>query len=362
MRHLAVLLAVVGASAGSVVSAAAAPPTGMPPVRHVWVIVLENKNFDATFGPDSQAPYLSNELTKKGQLLTQYYGTTHLSLGNYVAMVSGQGANLLTQTDCQIYTDVFPGAVGPDGQAVGLGCVYPSAVKTVADQLQAKGLAWRGYMQDMKTPCRHPELNTRDQTQSAKPGDQYAARHNPFVYFHSIIDTPACAAYDVPLEGALEADLAMGAAAPAFSLISPDLCEDGHDAPCADGRPGGLVSADAFLREWVPRILDSAAYDDGGMVVVTFDEAEFGSTSSDVTSCCGQPPPGGGRTGAVVLSPFIRKGTVNDTPYNHYSLLRTVEDLYRLSHLGHAADSGVTAFGSDVFTRSHRRPTAPSRR
>ena len=81
------------------------------------------------------------------------------------------------------------GTVAPQ-QAVGNGCVYPAGVKTVADQLEAKGLTWRGYMEDMGTPCRHPAANAADDTQKAKVGDQYAARHNPFVYFHSITDSP----------------------------------------------------------------------------------------------------------------------------------------------------------------------------
>ena len=91
-----------------------------------------------------------------------------------------------------------PGTIGADGQAMGAGCVYPSSVKTVADQLTAAGLTWGGYMEDMgntttgdKT-CRHPALNSPDSTQQATATDQYAARHNPFVYFHSIIDSPDC--------------------------------------------------------------------------------------------------------------------------------------------------------------------------
>src|SRR5256885_16925251 len=91
------------------------------------------------------------------------------------------------------YTTLFrfsfnfvPGVIAPDGQAIGQGCVYPTGVKTVADQLEAAGLTWKGYMEDMGTACRHPALNSRDTTQQAKVGDQYAARHDPFVYFHSL--------------------------------------------------------------------------------------------------------------------------------------------------------------------------------
>jgi hypothetical protein len=202
---------------------------------------------------------------------------------------------------------------------------------------------------------------TQDGTQSASAGDQYAARHNPFVYFHSIIDDPArCAAHVVDLK-ALPADLASEKTTPAFSFISPNLCNDGHDAPCVDGKPGGLVSADAFLQEWVPRITSSPAFAKNGVLIVTFDEAEVGDAATDTRACCHEPTgpntlmpgivgPGGGRTGTVVLGPKIRPGTVSDEPYNHYSLLRTFEDLFGLTHLGFAGQAGLRAFGGDVFT------------
>lgn len=351
---LAALLAAIGG----------APPAGAapPPIRHVFVIMLENKNFSEAFAAGSPAPYLSHTLPDQGELVANYYATGHQSLDNYVAMVSGQAPNPITQSDCQFYTDVVPGTIGADGQALGQGCVYPSTVKTVADQLRAKGLTWRGYMQDMgnsatepKT-CRHPALNSQDKTQSARAGDQYAARHNPFVYFHSIIDDPAtCNASDVPLDR-LHGDLASDATTPNLAFISPNLCEDGHDAPCVDGRPGGLTSADAFLRAWVPRILASPAYRQDGMLVVTFDEAEF----ADASACCDEQPgpntpnpggllpgPGGGKSGAVVLSPWTVPGSINARPYNHYGLLRSVEDIFGLAPLGYAAR--VSGFGADVY-------------
>jgi len=238
--------------------AQARTPSGPPPVGHVFVIVLENENASTSFGPDSPAPYLSRTLPGQGAFIPDYYGVTHLSLGNYVALVSGQGANPQTQADCQIYTDFVGGVTGLDGQAIGQGCVYPASVKTIADQLTAHGLSWKGYMEDMGNDtsreaalCGRPQLNTRDNTQSATPDDQYAARHNPFVYFHSIVDDGvSCEQHDVPL-WQLPADLAKARNTPSFSFITPDLCNDGHDGDgtpgsCADGGPGGLVAADAF--------------------------------------------------------------------------------------------------------------------
>jgi hypothetical protein len=330
--------------------------SALPPIKHVFIIVLENKDYSDTFGPDSKAPYLARNLTGQGQLLTHFHGIGHLSLPNYVAMVSGQSPNPQTQADCQFYTDFAPGTIGADGQALGQGCVYPATVKTIADQLEAKGLTWKGYMEDMGTPCRHPVIGAHDETQSAKANDQYAARHNPFVYFHSIIDTPACDANDVPLDR-LPTDLGSASRTANYTFITPDLCADGHDAGCPDGSPGGLEGIDAFLRKWVPRILASPAYKAGGLLIVTFDEA-----ASDNAACCNEqtgpntpnpagpePGPGGGKTGAVLLSQYIQPGSTNPTEYNHYSLLRSMEDLFGLPHLAFAAQDGLKPFGSDVF-------------
>ena len=334
-------------------SAAAAPP----PIKHVFVIVLENKGFDTTFGPGSQAPYLAQTLTSQGELLTQYYGIGHASLDNYIAMVSGQAPAIVTQADCPFYTDFFPGTIGSDGQAIGQGCVYPATVKTVADQLAAKGLTWRGYMEDMASNCQHPAFNSFDQTQSATAASQYAARHNPFVYFHSLIDSGQCAANDVPL-GRLDTDLASAATTPNLAFITPDLCNDAHDSSCADGGPGGLPAANSFLQTWVPKITGSPAWGEGSLLIVTFDEADTG----DASSCCGETPGpnspnpggttqgnGGGRIGAVLLSQFVQPGSTDATPYNHYSLLRSIEDIFGLDHLGFAAKSDLQAFGSDVY-------------
>jgi hypothetical protein len=333
-----------------------AASTAPPPVRHVFVVNLENKGYDETFGPSSPAPYLSKTLTAQGQLLTQYYGTAHNSLPNYVAQVSGQGPNPQTQADCQNYSDfVQTGTAAPD-QAVGQGCVYPKAVQTVADQLEAKGLTWRGYMEDMGTPCRHPQANAADDTQKAKVGDQYAARHNPFVYFHSITDRPSCAANDVDL-AQLTTDLASVSTTRNLTYITPNLCNDAHDSPCVDGRPGGLVTADQWLSTWVPKILASPAFRADGLLVVTFDEADTGDQDG-AAACCGEGPGpnsplpgiyglGGGRTGTVLVSPFLQPGTLNNTAYNHYGLLRTIEDTFGLAPLGYAQTA--RGFGYDVW-------------
>lgn len=390
----------------------AAAATSLPPIRHVWIVMLENES-DANAFESTQNSYLPS-LRAQGAYIPGYFGTGHQSLDNYIALMSGQGANSDTQGDCQVYQDVAPGQA--DGAAYGQttassGCVYPSGTRTLVDQLSALGYSWKGYMEDMgqdsgrdaPVTCSKPATPVRDPTQSAEgpsssngnQGDQYAVRHDPFMYFHSIIDNAqACTAHVVRLQdGAtgLVHDLGSTLTTPSFSFVTPNLCDDGHDpssasttqtcaAPDAGGRSsaGGLTAIDDFLSIYVPQIVHSPAFQKDGMLVVTFDE----STASDASGCCdeqsgqntgsaGISGQGGGQVGAVVLSPFVKPGTrAALRQYNHYSLLRTLEDIFHTTggddgdgHLGFAGNyhDGYSPcdmtvkpcqpdFGADVFT------------
>ncbi|HEX3472061.1 MAG TPA: alkaline phosphatase family protein [Silvibacterium sp.] len=365
-------------------------------VKHIFLIVLENENFSTTFGASSKAPYLSKTLTSQGAFLTGYFGTGHVSLDNYVSMISGQAGTTQTIADCQTYANFsLTGLTYVGSQAAGTGCVYPSSVLTIADQMKAAKLTWKGYMGDMgndpareSATCGHPKLNAADLTQIAEApstavplGDQYATRHDPFMYFHSITDSPDCQSNVVNLDANLAQDLSSVSSTANLTFITPSLCDDGHDAPCVDGRPGGLVSADAFLQKWIPIIMASPAYQQDGLIIINFDESSYGSVSVGAggsvaitfngNTCCNQQPGpnlgtypmtqslgsytinynnyGGDNTGAVLLSPFIKPGTVSSVPYNHYSMLRSIEDIFGLTHLGYAGSSGLVPFGSDIF-------------
>ncbi len=357
-------LAAVCLAAGA---APAAADPGPPHINHLFVIVLENENAENTFGAVPPAPYLGTTMRNAGAFIPNYNGIGHQSLDNYLALVSGQPPNLATQADCLLYTEMTPLMTNSDGVAVGQGCVFPRSVQTVANQLENSGHSWRGYMQDMANSvsagepatCRHPTLNGQDTTQSARPTDQYAARHDPFVYFHSIIDYATCQRNVVDLAN-LPEDLKKEATTPEYDFITPDLCADGHDATCADPTaPGGFAGINAFLSHWVPLIEASPAYRDHGAILVTFDESESGAES-----CCNepigpntfnnggpQPGNGGGKVGAVVVSPCVRPGTVTQVPYNHYSTLRWTEDNFGLAHLADAGTEGLAPFGTDVFSK-----------
>jgi len=332
--------------------------SGPHSIGHVFVINLENEDYESTWGAGSPARYLNTVLVPKGELLTQYFAVGHESLDNYIAEISGQSPNPSTQADCVKYVDFASKGVGANGQALGQGCVYPKSVSTIADQLSRAGKTWRAYQEDMGTPCRHPALGGIDTTIVAKPGDMYATRHDPFVYFHSIIDSPSCTR-DVVDFRHLATDLRSVAATPNLVFITPNVCHDGHDSPCVDGQPGGLVSADRFLAAEVPKILASPAYKADGLLVITLDEA----ATSDTTACCHTPPapntarpglngPGGGRIGTLLLSRRVKAGTTDATPYNHYALLCSIEDIFGLAHLGMAGAPGLACFGKDVYGAS----------
>jgi phosphatidylinositol-3-phosphatase len=351
-----------------------AVPAGLPPVRHVFILVLENQSFSTTFGEHTPAPYLAHALPSKGVLLTHYYGIGHWSLDNYLALISGQAPNSETQADCPALTEfrLSRPKLDANGQALGQGCIYPALVRTLADQLEAANLTWKGYMEDMGNDptregrtCGHSPLGDDERTGTATVTDKYAAKHDPFVYFRSIIDDQKrCDAHVVNLDK-LRADLRSADTTSNYSFITPNLCNDGHDAQCIDGKLGGYPAIEAFLKKWVPLIMKSPAYKKDGLLIITFDESD-GKGDDAATDCCGeqglpgepQQPgvvgPGGGRVGAVLLSRFIKPGTVSGVPYNHYSTLRYVEDQFGLEHLGYAGQTGLQAFGSDVFT-----PPAP---
>jgi phosphatidylinositol-3-phosphatase len=357
-------------------SSARAARESLPPIHHVFVLLLENQSYGVTFGSHSGAPYLARTLPDRGALLTHYYAIGHASLGNYIALVSGQAPNMATQLDCSTYEDFRASAPALDehGQLYGSGCVYPRSVRSLPDQLEAVGLSWRAYMEDMgKNPtrepatCGHVPLGAPETTNLASGGDQYAAKHNPFVYFHSIIDDQArCESHVVNLER-LPEDLSSDSTTANYTFITPNLCSDGHDVHCIDGRSGGLTAIDRFLRRWVPLIEAAPAFMADGMLIITFDESD-GAGGEGSSACCGEKAlpgarfqpgfsgPGGGRVGAIVLSKFVKPGTVSAVPYNHYSLLRTVEGIFGLPYLGYAAEKDLRVFGADVFSAA---PPAP---
>jgi hypothetical protein len=357
-------------SGGGSSEAGGGPAKKLPAIKHVWVVMLSDEPYASVFGPSSAAPYLSVTLEHKGELLGRYDAVAHEELANELALISGQGPTVETAANCPNYTEIAGASVGPEEQVLGSGCVYPPATQTLAGQLTAKHLTWRAYVQGIDESgsqvgaCAHPLLGQTDPTaaQSSSTG-AYATFRNPFVYFSSIVDSATCASDDVGL-ASLKGDLASVKTTPSFSYIVPDRCHDGNPTPCTPGAPAGMVPAQALLKQIVPEITGSKAYKESGLLVITVDEAPSSGAFADSSSCCGQPlfpndpvktlagaPRGGGTVGALLLSPYVKGATTSQEEFNHFSLLRTIEDFFSLQHLGYAGLTAVKSFEPEMFTR-----------
>lgn len=355
-------------TSGSSESAASAPAKSLPPIKHVFVIMLSDEPYASAFGPSSTAPYLVGTLEHEGKLLVDFHAVAHEELADEVALVSGQGPTAETAANCATYTAITPTGSEAHEQVVGNGCVYPRSVQTLPGALEAKHLSWRAYVQGIdeggpEGACPHPALGAADPTanQTASTG-AYATFRNPFVYFGSIVESPRCAVADVGLPS-LRVDLAKGRDVPNFSYIVPDRCHDGNPTPCTPGAPAGMAQANSFLAQVVPEITASTAYKDNGLLVITVDEAPSTGAFADSSSCCGQPlfpnvplktpagtPKGGGLVGALLLSPYVKGGTTSEEPYNDFSLLRTIEELFGLPHLGYTSLPAVKPLEPALFT------------
>lgn len=286
------------APAGSGTCGFMAPPHGG--YRHVVWIWMENHGYGSVIGSAS-APF-ENRLAAGCGLATNYHNVTHPSLPNYIAATSG----------------LAPGQLGPfypecDPSA---SCSAGPAVASIFSQAPT----WRAYEESIPRPC------------DTGSGGEYAARHNPPVYYGAL--AAGCAAGDVGF-GDFAADLASGNL-PAFSFVTPNLVDDTHDASVATG--------DRWLQATVGEITSSAAYRSGTVALfVTWDEGEGGSASA----CATNTTDAGCHVPAIVVSPSTPPGTQSAALFNHYSLLRTAEDLLGLPPLGQAAGAAsmVAAFG-----------------
>jgi phosphatidylinositol-3-phosphatase len=278
------------------------PPCGQASADHasyshvIW-LWMENHSYDEVVGSNS-APYLSS-LARACGLATNYHNISHPSLPNYIAATSGLGGR-----------DLAPFKVD---------CNPSASCSTDATSIFAQVPSWRAYEESMPTACDHQDS-----------GD-YAARHDPPVYYRSLSH---CSQRDVPL-----ADLASDLNAnslPAFSFITPNLCHDTHDCPVSAG--------DRWLASEVPRIVGSPTYRAGRTVLfITWDEGEGGSASD----CATNESDVGCHVATLIVSPSTPPGQRSGEHFNHYSLLRTTENLLRLPALGAAAgaSSMAEAFG-----------------
>jgi hypothetical protein len=342
-------------AAGAPASPAPPPPPGKPPsepkeppppaaeagpVKHVFVISLASPGYEQSLGAQSQMPYLSGTLRPKGELLSNYTLLGEAVLPNQIAAISGQPPNSATSAGCSTYAEFSPTTkTDANGVVHGVGCVYSVETLTLGDQLSSSRLTWRAYVDGMADEtgapanCVHPGTG---ESETATAGG-YAARQNPFVYFHTLLDLGDCSADDLPIDK-LTADLRKADKTPNYAFIAPTPCDSGATGQCAPGATEGPASADAFLASWVPKILASPAYKAGGLLIVNFGAANPPSTEAGAT------PTDPLRTGALLVSPFLTPGSTDGAAYNPYSLLRSTEDLFGLDPLGLAAGAKAKSF------------------
>jgi acid phosphatase len=267
----------VPGTSSTVPSTASLSPTSSPVTLHVMIIVEENHSYDEVIGNQAM-PFLNSLATRYG-LATDYSGVSHPSEPNYLAMISGSIWN--NPQDATPQDGTYPGP-------------------TLVDQLMAKGIGWKAYLEDMPTAC--------DTSDNYGPGG-YDVNHNPFMYFDSVRNSTAQCGRDVPFTQ-FAIDLNSGSAPP-FLFVAPNTTHDLHD--------GTYQQGDRWLAQQFGVILASSWYQQGGIVIVTFDEGE---TSDKV---------------ATIVVSAANHGSRLATPTNHYGLLRGVEELYGLPPLGAAA-------------------------
>ena len=257
-------------TSGGGTSTTPANPSGLPPVKHVFLIVLSGEGYQQMYGADTDLPYLAHHLLPKGELLTNYYAVAQSPLANAVALISGQGPTQQTVADCPTFTAIAPATLGHDGQVLGDGCTYPNKTLTLANQLTAKGYTWKAYVEGINDgptgvakTCRRPTLGAADPATAPQTGDPYVTWRNPFVYFDSLTARKACGKDDVGL-GQLSRDLRSKKTTPSFSYIVPGACDDGSQLPCVPGATPDPqqsdAATDAFLKSVVPAIERSPAY------------------------------------------------------------------------------------------------------
>ena len=272
--------------------------------RHVIWIWMENTPYTDIIG-SPQAPFV-NALAGKCGLATNYHNLTHPSAPNYLGATSGYlgGANDCTPYQC------------------------PDTNDNLFRQISStRGETWKAYEESMQQNCYDP-------ASAANPGlntvGLYDSLHNPPIYYTDLADL--LARYDVPMgtvtQGAFAHDLATRL--PTFSFITPNKCNDDHDCAVSVG--------DAYLTSLIGAIVASHEYRDGHTAIfLTWDEGE-GGVSND---CADNTTDVGCHVATLVISPSTRPGTQSAVLYNHYSLLKTTEELLHLPLLGHAADPAV---------------------
>src|SRR5580692_3024178 len=331
----------MAASAGPVSgSSRSDPPAGVPPLKHVFVIMMENTSYDDLLSPSNTNTTFIQQLAANNGLATNYFGVTHVSLPNYIAATSGQtwGSNSDDISQAPLFNH-----------------------ENLVDQLEAAHVSWKAYMESLPFPG--DLVNTT-------PDGLYVRKHDPFLMYPDVYQNPARADNVVPLTQ-LSTDLSTGNV-PRFVWITPNICNDMHggapSCPFPNSPTDALQAAlykdgDNFLRTWVGLITHSKAWTRHSAIFITWDEGGFEATSpygptdispgpdspilaatpADPTTGGGGDPfggtvYGGGHVPMIVVAAGVGH-RVDSVFADHYSLLQTIEQNFGLPLLGNAGDT-----------------------
>jgi phosphatidylinositol-3-phosphatase len=322
-----------------------------------FIIVLENHSAHSVIG-DPNTPYISSLAQQYGEA-SNYYGVTHPSEPNYIAMTSGSNWDTNNDNPANRFDHT-----------------------NIIDDLAAHHISWGAYMDAMPAG---------DQLADFWPSSSdplYASKHDPFPLYSDVRNDPARLANIKPYTD-LAGDLNSGHA-PRFVYIVPDQCNDMHggvfhaiaghpETPCpfnsANDDPADVQlkhNADAFVQGAVTTIMSSEAWTPHSAIFIVADEGDFTGNAvnggwDSPAGCCDSPvlPAGdpaisatwpGGLFGgalvpAVVVDPSGPRHFVSDVAYNHYSLLRTIEDDWGLPELGFTSDHAQVSNMNEFLAR-----------
>ncbi len=316
----------------------------IPRYKYMFVIIAENKAYKQIIDSPNAPKY--TQFAKTYGSASNFYGEVHPSEANYVAMLGG--SNFGIHDDDAFYCK--PGSIDPFcGHAKER--EYPN--HTIADQslmaqLEAKGLTWKGYFEDIPSPG--SKVVVYPNAVSAR----YAVKHNGFMNFKTVQDDPKIAEKIVGLDQ-FSQDLRSGKV-PNYSHIILNQCNEMHGLAECRGDAKLIQHGDAEIAKLVEQIMHSAiwAQSDNSAIVLTFDEDNNPAQKPDPQGCCNVEPKskanyGGGHIATVVITNHGPRGVVDPTPYNHYSLLRTTEDAFGITD--YLKEAGNNAKGIKPMTK-----------
>jgi phospholipase C len=246
------------------------------------------------------------------------------------------------QDDNQFYCT--PALATTDPNCAGTTVNHTVDAQSIADQLTAAGMTWRGYFQSLPPVPSTGLISTGPNANGPYtfkwPSNSvalYASKHNPFVNFTGTQG----AVGNMVDDSQLATDLADNAL-PNYSLIVPDQCHDMHGTGGCSDENGLIAAGDSYVGDTVSEIMASKQWQEGrNAIVITWDEDDFSDQGQPGTGCCGADP-GGGHVATIVITNKTTNPIIDNAPYNHYSLLRAMEDAFGLPCLAHACDSAVT--------------------